>query len=88
MFVCSETIDRWIEVHTACEVCVGPLRERRLLLEVFLHLGEVLMLHELVEASVRRAEVILAIVVHCRFKRSSFMRGFCYLGRILATIRD
>ena len=78
-FVSSKTIDRGIEVHAACEVCVGPLRERCLLLEVLLHLREVLMLQKIVEAPVRRAEVILPIVVYRRFKRGSFMCGFSYL---------
>ena len=82
----SETVDRRIEVHATCEVCVGPLRERCLLLEVFLYLGEVLMLEKIVEAPVRRAEVIVLIVIHGRFQSGSFVCGFCYLGRILPSV--
>lgn len=65
LFCCvSETTDRWIEEDSSGEVGVVELSEGSLLLEVPLHCCEVMLVFQLVEGLVGRAESV-------KFERSA-----------------
>ena len=74
-------------MDTTCEVCIRPLSEWGLLFEVSLHLREILMLHEIVEALVRRSEMLCIIVFHGGFDACALHRPGCDLCLIVVTLR-
>ena len=85
-------------MDTAGEIGVRPLRERRLLLEVLLHLREILLLQEVVETLISRLEVVKRIVIvhrgfnacalRLRFANLRLSVGAAVTRRLRAALRD
>ena len=64
MSIDSDATDRWIEEDSTGEVCIAPLREGCLLLEVSLDRREVLLLEHVVDLLISRSEVFVLLIVY------------------------
>ena len=60
----SDATDRWIEEDSAGEVCIAPLCEGCLLLEVSFDRREVLLLEHVVDLLISRSEVFVLLIVY------------------------
>ena len=60
----SDATDRWIEEDTAGEVCIAPLGEGCLFLEVALDCRKVLLLEHVVNLLISRLEVLILLIVY------------------------